>query len=185
MITKEIELYLQLCAVQNMSYGKLHQTMFGEISWLIKHFNWSLIDGVVQTITLKGDVIRLELWDKISDDQVPLCSESVSSTITLEVLHNKLRDSAKAITIKKLNRFRIDIYKENFEKAMEHIETQDREAMHFTIDSVNSGLRKLAIFCEQRADINFLVQDVEAEIEEGIRLISSRVMKQAITRAFA
>ena len=171
MFQKEIELYLQMCCEPSMYYSYLFDVKPGELCWSVKEFNWSLVSGRIQTITLSSDVLRLDLWDDMSDDRIPVCSESVSSDITLEALHIKLRDIAKTESIKVLKRFLIAYYQESFDDAVGRLSPQKREIMGFSIDRVNRDLPKLTQFCEQTVGIDFVVQAVEADIQETTALI--------------
>lgn len=171
MFQKEIELYLQMCCEPSMYYSYLFDVKPGELCWSVKEFNWSLVTGRIQTLTLSSDVLRLDLWDDMSDDRIPVCSESVSSDITLEALHIKLRDIAKTESIKVLKRFLIAYYQESFDDAVEKLSSQKRELMRFSIGSVNRDLHSLAKFCEQTVEIDFVIQNVEADIQESMELL--------------
>ncbi|MEG3880509.1 hypothetical protein QT972_24400 [Microcoleus sp. herbarium7] len=149
----------------------------GELSWSVEEFNWSLLSGRIQTITLSGDILRLDLWDDMSDDREPVCSENVPSDITLEDLHIKLRDIAKAESIKVLKRFLISYYQENFDDAVKKLSPFARELWSFSIDSVNRNLQKLKLFCEGAVGIDFVVQNVQADIQEGIGLLEKSSKK--------
>jgi hypothetical protein len=168
LLKKEVEMYLQMCCEANMEYSYLFDIKPGELSWIVKAFNWSLIQSRFQTITLKGRVFKLEIWDEVSDDRIPVFSETVPSDISLEQLHIKLRDAARFESVEVLERFLLDYHKEEFDKVLAELSPEKQKLMRFTIESIESALNKLKIFCTKDIGSDFVVQLVENDIEEGI-----------------
>lgn len=180
MINKAVELYLQMCGKPYMGYNYIRDAQPGELCWEIKIFNWDLVLGRFQTVTLKENILVLEIWDETTDDRIPEFSETVSSDISLEALHLKLRNAAKIESTTVLKRFLIDYYKANLNDVIQRLSDQQQVIMRFTVDSAKAKIAELELFCKNDAGINDVVQYLEQKInddidslEEAFRTLSS------------
>ena len=171
LLTKEVEIYLQMCCKPSMYYSYLFDTKPGELCWSVKQFNWSLAVGLIQTVTLNNSTLRLELWDDMSDDRQPVSSETAFSGISLEQLHIRLHEAAKVETINRLKRFWIDSYKSDLAETFNRIPVEKRELLTFTIESVRDNIKKLERYCTEDISNDFVVQNVELEIKEYLTVL--------------
>lgn len=141
----------------------------GDLSWFIRDFNWDLLSSFLQTITLNGKSLTLEVWHEMCDDDIPLHTQNISSDIRLKELHFHLQDIARFQSVKWLRTTSIPSWKECLKTNIQLLPLDKQENRSHEIKLTENLIKEKISQCEafvDGADIPVLIQSLQDELND-------------------
>lgn len=133
----------------------------GDICWLLVHRHWTVFEDFLQTVTLNGNFLILELWQDGSDiGEKPEVREYLSVNTDLKTLHMVLANIADRHCRKHIEALvAADFWKRDFDRTIEQLSEQKKTKARTIIDSFESKMIDLRerTFADRKDALNLLI----------------------------
>ena len=158
-----------MCCKSNMEPEVPYQEInFGEISWMVEPITWDILSYFRQTITWTGKTFKLETWNHLNEDDMPVHSEEVPNNVRLEDIQLKLKQAAKKESVEYLKEDLIATWKYRLNSALKQFSSEDKEKVARTIYNINYGLEMVEEYVYEDGEIDMLLQELQNELEDQI-----------------
>lgn len=140
----------------------------GEISWIVEPVTWHMLTYFRQTITWTGKTFRLETWDRLDEECMPVWAEEVPNNIQLGDIQTKLKQAAKEKSLECLKNYLIPMWESILEDTLSRFSPEDKEKVADTIRNISDCLELMEEFiCDDEA-IDGTLQELQHDLEDEL-----------------
>lgn len=131
----------------------------GDICWLLSHRHWATLEYVLQTVTLNGNFLIVELWhDGADSDSEPEIREYLSVSTDLKTLQTSLANIAERYCRKHIESLvAANYWKTDFEKTIARLSHMKRIKAQGAIESFESRMSDLKARVETKDELSQLI----------------------------
>ena len=158
-IQKEVELYLQTCGKPHMGVDSFRVIQPGDICWLLVYRHWPTFTEFLQTITLNGNFLVLELWQDGSDKgDEPVAREFLSINTDLKALQIALASIAERCCWEYIESLVVaDYWKTDFDKTIARLSHTKKIKAKPTIESFESKMRDFKMRIKAKDNLSLVI----------------------------